>query len=62
MLASLAGLAAAAPDLGDGAIGRLLTLLLPAAAGAVAYLATAFLLRAPELDTVRQLVARGRRT
>jgi putative peptidoglycan lipid II flippase len=61
MLAVLVGLSAAAPDLGAGALGRLLTLLVPAAAGGAAYLATAFVLRAPELEVIRRLATSGRR-
>jgi putative peptidoglycan lipid II flippase len=60
MFGVLGGLAAVAPDLGDRAVGRLLTLLVPAAAGAATYLVAALLLRAPELDVLRRLVARGR--
>jgi putative peptidoglycan lipid II flippase len=60
MLAVLTGVAEAAPDLGDGALGRFLTLLVPATAGGVAYLAAALVLQAPELDVVRRLVTRGR--
>ena len=60
MLAVLTGMAEAAPDFGDGALGRFLTLLVPATAGGVAYLAAALVLKAPELDVVRRLVTRGR--
>jgi putative peptidoglycan lipid II flippase len=60
MLAVLTGMAEAAPDLGDGALGRFLTLLVPATAGGVGYLAAALVLQAPELDVVRRLVTRGR--
>jgi putative peptidoglycan lipid II flippase len=60
MFGVLAGLSAAAPALGESALGRLLTLVVPAAAGGGAYLASTFLLRAPELDVIRRLVARGR--
>jgi putative peptidoglycan lipid II flippase len=59
MFGVLAALASAAPTLGDGAVGRLLTLLVPAAAGGAAYLVAALLLRAPELDVMRRLVSRG---
>jgi putative peptidoglycan lipid II flippase len=58
MLASLAALGTAAPDLGEGAIGRLVILLAPAGAGAAAYLLAALVLRAPELDVLRRLVRR----
>jgi putative peptidoglycan lipid II flippase len=58
MLASLAALGTAAPDLGEGAIGRLVILLAPATAGAAAYLLAALVLRAPELDVLRRLVRR----
>jgi putative peptidoglycan lipid II flippase len=60
MLATLAGLGTAAPDLGSSAIGRLLTLLVPAAAGGLAYLVAALVLGAPELDVLRRLAGRGR--
>jgi putative peptidoglycan lipid II flippase len=43
-----------------GAVTRLVLLLVPAALGGAAYLATAFVLRAPELDVIRRLVSRGR--
>jgi peptidoglycan biosynthesis protein MviN/MurJ (putative lipid II flippase) len=60
MLATLVGLGAVAPDLGSSAIGRLLTLLVPAALGGVAYLVVALVLGAPELDVLRRLAGRGR--
>ena len=61
MFASLAALDAAAPALTDGAIGRLVTLLVPAAVGGIVYLLAAVLLRAPELPTVRRLLSGVRR-
>ena len=49
------GLDAALPDLAGNAAGRMLTLLLPAAAGGAAYVAVAAVLRAPELATLRRI-------
>jgi len=59
MLAISLALGAAMPDLADQSFGRLLTLLLPAGLGAVAYLGTALVLRAPELEVLRRLRRRG---
>ncbi len=47
--------------LGDASFGRLLTLLVPAAAGGLVYLLVAIALRAPELATVRRLWRGARR-
>jgi putative peptidoglycan lipid II flippase len=58
MLGTLAVLDQVAPGLGGGAVGRLLTLLVPAAAGGLVYLVAALVLRAPELDILRRLVRR----
>jgi putative peptidoglycan lipid II flippase len=60
MFASLVGLVGAVPGLETSAGGRLLGLLVPAAAGGIAYLGLALVLRSPELDVLRRLLARGR--
>jgi putative peptidoglycan lipid II flippase len=62
MLGAFLGLEAAAPALADGVIGRLLTLLIPAALGGAAFLLTALALRSPELIVLRRLVRRRRAT
>jgi putative peptidoglycan lipid II flippase len=59
MLATLFALDAALPALSDGAMGRLMTLLVPAAAGGLAYLAAAYMLRAHELVVLRRLYRRS---
>jgi putative peptidoglycan lipid II flippase len=62
MFGTLVALTAAAPGLAEGAFGRLLTLLVPAAAGGAVYLVATLVLRAPELVVIRRLVNRGRRS
>jgi putative peptidoglycan lipid II flippase len=61
MFATLFALDAALPALSEGALGRLLTLLVPAAVGGLVYLGAAFALRAHELAVLRRLLQRGAR-
>jgi hypothetical protein len=58
MAAAFLGLGAVLPDLEGHAAGRLLTLLIPAAAGGAAYVLVAAVLRAPELATLRRIPSR----
>ncbi len=58
MAAAFLGLGAVLPDLEGHAVGRLLTLLIPAAAGGAAYVLVAAVLRAPELATLRRIPGR----
>jgi hypothetical protein len=55
MFATLAALTALLPGLADSALGRLVTLIVPAAAGGMVYFAAALALHAPELALLRRL-------
>ena len=54
MLATLSALEQLVPELSAGALGRLLSLVIPATLGALSYLAAAVLIRAPELAVLRR--------
>jgi len=58
MLGAFLGLSVAMPSLEGDAAGRLLTLLVPAAAGGAAFLVVGAVLRSPELATLRRIPLR----